>query len=287
MTYILLLVAVVIWGSTFVATKICLDHMSTLQLVASRFVIAAPMLYLVARLRGASFGFSALARPLTIGAGIFSVHFLIQTWALEFTTATNSGWIVAVTPLTIAIMAMLVLKEAIPPAMRAGLVIATFGVVLLVSRGELASLDWLSSAGDWLMLLSTVTWALYTVLTRDLSRACDPVVIAFAMTLPLGAVALVLPFALDDWTQLRSLPLDALFALIFLGLGGVALAQWFWQTGVVLLGAAKAGLFLYLEPLTTTALAVPLLGEPFGLTGALGGLLVLASVFVAQRRSAA
>ncbi len=87
MTSILLLVAVVIWGSTFVATKICLEHMSTLQLVASRFVIAAPMLYVVARLRGASFGFSALAPPLTIGAGIFSVHFLIQTWALELTTA--------------------------------------------------------------------------------------------------------------------------------------------------------------------------------------------------------
>ena len=106
MTYILVLIAVVIWGSTFVATKICLEHMSTLQLVASRFLIAAPMLYLIARLRRASFGYRALARPLTIGAGIFSVHFLIQTWALEFTTATNSGWIVAITPLTIAIMAL-------------------------------------------------------------------------------------------------------------------------------------------------------------------------------------
>ena len=62
-----------------------------------------------------NFRYRALARPLTIGAGIFSVHFLIQTWALEFTTATNSGWIVAITPLTIAIMALLVLKEAIPP----------------------------------------------------------------------------------------------------------------------------------------------------------------------------
>ena len=274
MTYILLLIAVVIWGSTFVATKICLEHMSTLQLVASRFLIAAPMLYLIVRLRRAPFGYRALARPLTIGAGIFSVHFLIQTWALEF---------VAITPLTIAIMALLVLKEAIPPAMRAGLVIATLGIVLLVSGGELASLDWLSSVGDWLMLLSTGTWALYKILTRDLSRARDPVVIAFTMTLPLAAAALVLPFALDDWTPLRALPPNALFALFFLGLAGVALAQWFWQTGVARLGAAKAGLFLYLEPLTTTALAVPLLGEPFGPMGALGGLLVLSGVFAAQR----
>ena len=167
--------------------------------------------------------------------------------------------------------------------MRAGLVIATLGIVLLVSGGELASLDWLSSVGDWLMLLSTGTWALYTVLTRDLSRARDPVVIAFTMTLPLAAAALVLPFALDDWTPLRALPPNALFALFFLGLAGVALAQWFWQTGVARLGAAKADLFLYLEPLTTTALAVPLLGEPFGPMGALGGLLVLSGVFAAQR----
>ena len=69
MTYILLLIAVVIWGSTFVATKICLEHMGTLQLVVSRFLIAAPMLYLVARLREASFGYRAILRPLTIGAG--------------------------------------------------------------------------------------------------------------------------------------------------------------------------------------------------------------------------
>ncbi|MGH9337661.1 MAG: EamA family transporter, partial [Vicinamibacteria bacterium] len=55
MTQLLLLVAVIIWGWTFVATKICLSYMSPIQLVASRFFIAAPALFLVAKLRGASF----------------------------------------------------------------------------------------------------------------------------------------------------------------------------------------------------------------------------------------
>jgi drug/metabolite transporter (DMT)-like permease len=215
---------------------------------------------------------------------VFSTHFLLQTWALEFTTATNTGWIVAASPLTIALLAALVLKEPIPPAMRLGLAIATLGIVLLVSRGELTSLDWLASVGDWLALVSTLTWATYTIVTRDLSRARDPVAVALAMTLPLGAAALVLPWVLDGWTPLATLPAEVIGALVFLGLGGVALAQWFWQIGVARLGAAKAGLFLYLEPLATTALAVPFLGESFGVAAALGGALVLAGVFVAQHR---
>ncbi len=283
MTYALLVTAIVIWGWTFVASKVCLETMSPLQLVASRFLIGAPALYIVARLRGASFGYVELARPFALGALVFSLHFLLQTSALELTTATNTGWIVAVSPLTIALLAALVLKEPIPPAMRLGLAIATIGIVLLVSRGRLASLDWLSSVGDWLALVSTLTWAMYTIVTRDLSRARDPVVVALAMTLPLAAAALALPIVFEGWTPLATLPADAIGALVFLGLGGVAIAQWFWQVGVAKLGAAKAGLFLYLEPLATTALAVPFLGEPFGVVAAIGGMLVLAGVFVAQR----
>ena len=77
-TYALLLVAMVIWGWTFVASKVCLELMSPLQLVASRFLIAAPALYIVARLRRVSFGYAELARPFALGALVFSTHFLLQ-----------------------------------------------------------------------------------------------------------------------------------------------------------------------------------------------------------------
>jgi drug/metabolite transporter (DMT)-like permease len=88
---------------------------------------------------------------------------------------------------------------------------------------------------------------------------------------------------MDRWTPWSQLDLETSLALGFLGLAGVALAQWFWQRGVAKLGAARAGLFLYLEPLSTTALAVPLLGEPFGAARALGGALVVLGVFLARR----
>ena len=72
-------------------------------------------------------------------------------------------------------------------------------------------------------------------------------------------------------------------ALLYLAIPGLALGQWFWQEGVAALGASRAGVFLYLEPIATILLAVPLLGEPFGPVTALGGALVLAGVYVGQR----
>jgi drug/metabolite transporter (DMT)-like permease len=281
-THLLLLIAVIIWGSTFVASKFCLGVMSPIQLVAGRFLIAAPALYVVARLRGASFRLGAHKKVLLLAVVIFSFHYLLQTWALEFTTATNSGWLITVAPLTIALLAALFLREPAPPAV--GILVASLGIVLLVSKGDLRSLGTLSSVGDSMVLASTFSWAVFTIITRNPSRALDPVVVTFVMTVPLAASALVLPLVLDRWTAWSDLGLETLLALLFLGLAGVALAQWFWQRGVAKLGAAQAGLFLYLEPLATTALAVPYLGEPFGPVAAVGGLLVIVGVFLARRR---
>jgi drug/metabolite transporter (DMT)-like permease len=281
LTQLLLLAAVIIWGSTFVASKICLSVMSPIQLVASRFFLAAPALFLIARFRGASFRLGAHRKIVFLATALFSFHYLLQTWALEYTTATNSGWIITVSPLAIALLAAIFLREPAPPL--AGIVLASLGIVLLVSNGDLSRLGALSSLGDFMVLASTFTWAVFTIITRNPSRSLDPAVVTFAMTVPLAISALILPFAAGRWTPLRDLGFETSAALLFLGVAGVALAQWFWQRGVAKLGAARAGLFLYLEPLATTALAVPVLGEPFGPWTAVGGLLVIVGVYVAQR----
>jgi drug/metabolite transporter (DMT)-like permease len=281
LTRLLLLIAVIIWGSTFVASKICLGVMSPVQLVAGRFLIAAPALFVIARLRAASFRLGAHKKVLFLAAVLFSFHYLLQTSALEFTTATNSGWLVAVAPLSIALLAALFLREPTPPV--AGIVVASLGILLLVSQGDLSRLGALSSAGDFMVLASTLTWAVFTIITRNPSRSLDPVVVTFVMTVPLAVSALVLPLVLDRWTPWSELGREALLVLVFLGLAGVALAQWFWQRGVAKLGAAQAGVFLYLEPLATTALAVPFLGEPFSPVTAVGGLLVVLGVILARR----
>jgi drug/metabolite transporter (DMT)-like permease len=222
-------------------------------------------------------------RPLLVGGAVFTLHFLVQIAGIETTTATNTGWIISVSPLALAVLAYLLLRERIGWNGVAGIAVATLGIVLLVSRGRIADLDWLKSRGDWLVLASAHTWALYTVATRNLSRRRQALAVTFAILLISAVLTSGVFIATTDLASIRTLSPRGVAALIYLAIPGLALGQWFWQEGVAQLGASRAGLFLYLEPIATVVLAVPLLGEPFGPFIAIGGSLVLAGVYLGQR----
>jgi drug/metabolite transporter (DMT)-like permease len=280
----LLLAAVIIWGWTFVATKILVAEIGPVEIFALRLALGLPFLGIVLLLKHVPLRFSrADARPLLVGGAIFTIHFLIQIVGLKTTTATNTGWIISVSPLALAVLSFFFLRERIGWQGVAGIAVATLGILLLVSRGRFADLGWLRSTGDWLVLASAHTWAFYTVTTRDLVRRRHPLAVTFGVLLIAAAFTAILFAASADLASVRVLSPRGIVALLYLAIPGLALGQWFWQEGVAQLSASRAGLYLYLEPLATLALAVPLLHEPFGPFIALGGALVLTGVYVGQR----
>lgn len=280
-----LLTCVIFWGWTFVATKIVLDYLTPVELLGLRLLCALPVLFLIIKAKGVRLEFSPKARKqLLIGSGIITAHFLIQITGLKYTSATNTGWIISISPLFMALLSYLILKERLGRREIIGIVIATIGVLLLMSRGDLTSLAWMNSIGDWLVLISAHTWALYTVATRDLSREGNPLGVTFMVLLPAGIIILLYMTFQSDWAAFLAMSTEAWIALLFLGVVGLALAHWFWQEGVAEIGAARAGVYLYLEPIATTALAVPYLGESFTWATGVGGALVIAGVFWAQRK---
>jgi drug/metabolite transporter (DMT)-like permease len=290
---LLLLSAVVLWGWTFVATKILVTELGPIEIFALRLALGLPFLGGLLLLRRVRVRFERRdLRALLAGSAIFTVHFLIQIQGLTTTTASNTGWIISVSPLVLAVLSFVVLGERLGRSAVAGIVVASFGVLLLVSRGRIADFAWLRSTGDWLVLGSAVTWACYTVTTRDLTRRCNPLAVTFGIVLVAAAMTTALVIATwaspasiapGDLSRVRNLSSRGILALLYLAIPGLALGQWFWQEGVAALGASRAGVFLYLEPIATILLAVPLLGEPFGPVTALGGALVLAGVYLGQR----
>jgi drug/metabolite transporter (DMT)-like permease len=285
---ILLFAAVVIWGWTFVATRILVAEIGPLEIFALRVAIGVPFLGAVLLVKRVRLRFDrGDAGPILLGGAILTLHFLVQIRGIESTTATNTGWIISASPLALALLSFVLLRERIGWRGVAGIAVATTGILLLVSRGRLTDLGWLRSTGDWLVLASAHTWALYTVATRDLSRRRDPLAVTFAVLLVATVLTGLLFAAHGDAASVRTLSPRGVAAVLYLAIPGLALGQWFWQVGVASLGAARAGLYLYLEPIATLALAVPLLGEPFGPFIALGGGLVLAGVWVGQEGPAA
>jgi len=283
---LLMFATVCFWGWSFVATKICLNYMTPLEVIGLRYLLGLPVLAGVIISRKMSLRINRRDLFPIIGASIvITIHFLIQITGMKYTSATNTGWLISVTPLVMMVLSALFLKERVTGKMIAGVAVASFGILLLVSQGDLLSLSWLRSVGDWLVLASAHTWAVYTVLTRNVSRKYNPLLVSF-LVLSFSAIILVGTMAAtSDWSKFIHLPLEPTIAILFLGIVCLGLAFWFWQIGVTRLGAARAGVFLYIEPLATTALAVPYLGERFGLMTAVGGLLVLGGVYLAERRS--
>ncbi len=280
---LLLLIAIVIWGWTFVATKICLQYLGSVELLAMRYIIGLPFLFLMIRFMKLQIDFKGEGmRTMVFASFLLAGHLLIQITGLHFTTATNTGWIIGVTPLTIALLSRLLLKEQLHKGTAIGIAVASVGIVLLISKGRFDSIDWLNNIGDWIILGSTITWSLYSILVTTVAKKQNPILVSFHTMWPATVLFLMYMITMSDWSKVVSLPADGIIALLFLALFGMVLANWFWQIGVTTIGATQSGMFLYLEPLATTALAIPYLGEPFTWATGVGGALVLGGVYLSQ-----
>lgn len=282
-----MLIAVCAWGWSFVATKVALDYLTPVELIGLRFVTALPVLLVFMLSKKMSFRVERKDYvPIFIAALVVSLHFFIQVTGIKYTSATNSGWIIAVTPLALLVLSLIFLKEKLTIKVGLGISIATAGILCLVSKGDFLNLGWLNSTGDWLVLASAFTWSVYTVLIRNNSRKYNSLLITFWVIALASFVMIGWMSLTSDMSKFLYLPLEPIIAVLFLGIVCLGISFWIWQEGVSLMGAGKAGIYLYFIPLFTTILAVPYLDEKLSFFTILGGLLVLAGVYFAERKAA-
>jgi len=283
---ILMLVAVCSWGWSFIATKVGLEYLTPVELIGLRYIVGLPVLLTIMLFKKISFKIEQKDLiPIVIASLVVSLHFFIQVTGIKYTSATNTGWIIAVTPLTLLILSVIFLKERFTLKALLGIGIATIGILCLVSKGDFLNLEWLSSIGDWLVLASTLTWSIYTVLVKNSSKKYNSLlitfwVIAFSSIVMIGWMGLT-----SDMSKFIYLPLEPIIAVLFLGIVCLGLSFWIWQEGIARMGAGKAGLYIYLIPIFTVILAVPYLDEKLNFFTFLGGLLVLTGVYIAERKA--
>jgi len=285
LTNVLVFMAVAFWGLSFIATKKVLPYLTPSEIITVRLLLGTPVLFAVAKLKGVRFKFEAGDRTvIIIAAIILGAHFLIQTLGLNFTTATNTAWLIATIPAFVAILSRIFLKERLNPRKIAGIILGTAGVILLVSRGKIGRLDWLYSIGDWLVLSTCITWSVYTIITRNITRKYSPLALS-AVILLIPAVSLILVTVIGTpLSKFYNLPPGIIGWLLFLGIACLGLAHWFWLEGLSRKGAVEVGAYLYLEPVVTTIAAGPLLGERLGPIVVTSVLLILIGVYLIQRK---
>ncbi|WP_302926833.1 DMT family transporter [Holdemania filiformis] len=273
------MVTILIWGTTFISTKVLLDTLSPVEILFLRFSLGYLALWLAAprRLRltdRRQEGLFALA-----GLCGVTLYYGFENLALSATRASNVGVIISIAPFFTVLFSAVFLKEK-RPGLRffAGFLIAMAGIMLISFNQEAVEIH---PVGDGLAVLAAMIWAVYCLLSRRISELGYNVLLATRRTFFYGLL-FMLPLTFTQFSV--SLPTilrpEILFNLVFLGLGASALCFVTWNLAVGILGSVKTSVTIYIVPVITAVASALVLHEPLtpkvilGLALTLGGLVL-------------
>ena len=281
------LLAVTVWGASFVATKISLQYVAPTTVVWLRFSMGVLTLGLATKLskefylpHGRDWGYFALLGFLGI-----TFHQWLQSTGLVTAQATTSAWIIASIPIFMAILGLVVLGERLAWFRVVGILVAAFGVLLVVSRGDLSAVlaGRFGTQGDILVLISAPNWAVFSALSRSgLKKHPSTLMMFYVMSF--GWIFNSILFLTGPGiSQLSSIPWNGWVAILFLGIFCSGIAYVFWYDALKVLPVAQTGAFLYLEPVITVIVAALVIREVILLATLLGGITILFGVWLVNR----
>ena len=280
--------AVTVWGASFVATKVALREMSPVALVWARFALGLPVLgiFVLARRQLRPISRSDFGYFLLIGFLAITFHQWLQSNGLLTAQATTTGWIVATSPLFIAILGRLFLGERLGFLGITGILVAAFGVLLIVAKGDprAIAIGWSGTPGDTLILISAVNWAVVSVISRRGLKRYPAALMMFYVMLLGWLLTTALFVAQSGFHGFGHLTAAGWIALLFLGFFCSGVAYVFWYDALEHLPAWRVGAFLYLEPLITVAVAAWVLGEAVGVGVMIGGAITLFGLWLVNRK---
>jgi len=277
------LFTIIIWGTTFISTKVLLTDFKSVEILFFRFVIgfAALLLACPHRMKGLE-----RRQELTfVLAGLSGIclYYLLENIALTYTMASNVGVIISVAPFFTAILSRLFLRSEgkLRVNFFIGFVVAMAGVALISFNGSKLELN---PMGDLLAVLAAFVWACYSILTRKISSFGCPVILTTRRTFFYGILFMVPALFLFDFEMRleRFADVTHLLNILYLGLGASALCFVTWNFAVKVLGAVKTSVYIYMVPVITVVTSVLVLKEPVTWVSIMGTVLAVAGLFLSE-----
>lgn len=272
-----LFAAFVLWGSQYVISKIALRTVPPVTLLALRYLVSVPALFIVLRLRHALTPVKKGDWPILFAIGFtgYFASFCLQMLGINRLTGSVSSLLGAMNPIFIPILAALFLHERITPAKIACVALSMAGVVVIV--GVDGTVD---ASGALLMLASVFLWSTASIIIRRVSGRYDPMQIA------LIAILCALPFT-GGWSliELQSAPcsftLESVLAVLYMGVLGTAVTHSLWNYSLRVMDASFCSMFYPMQPLVSSILGVLFLHEAVTTGFVIGALMICCGIVAA------
>jgi len=269
-----LLLTTVIWGSTFIVIRNTLGGVGPFTLLSLRFVIGFAALFVIFFGRMRRISFIDVRAGILLGLLFFAGNAL-QTSGLQYTTASVSGFITALSVVMVPPIAFFILRQRPTRGAIIGVCLATVGLALLSLKDNLTL-----GYGDLLTLGCAVVFALHIVFTAKYAVRTEPTVMV-AVQLALAAVASMI-FAGATETVAWPIARDVWLVALYLGLLPTALCFVIQVYGQRRTSAARTALIFTAEPVFAALFAFLVAGEMLGPRGLVGCVFILGGVLVAE-----
>lgn len=276
------LLSVSFWGVSFVSAKAVLGKLDPYSLLVLRFGIGALFLLIILLINRSRLRISVGYIPHLVVLGILGVfiHQVLQATSLLTINASSAGWLISFSPIFTVLLSVLFLHEKMDVKKALGMLVAITGVFIVTTTRSGHSFEFALNIGFILMILSTLNWAVYSILLKKLQIPYPALVVTFYMSL-IGFI-LTLPFMVRNkgWESIPLLTQTEWAHLLFLGIFVSGIGYWYWGKALEVLDASRVSIFIYLEPLVTLIAAIILLHEKFILISAAGGIIIMIGVAI-------
>jgi drug/metabolite transporter (DMT)-like permease len=279
--YFATILAVVLWGASFIATKIAYQTYAPIQLGAARILLAAIFFRLIRAVKKDRESIQREDLPKVILSGFLgtTLYFTLQNIGVEMTSASNSALIVASFPAMTMLLEYVIYRTRPTLKKLTGIVLSVSGVAILsqISPDGSDSAIW----GNLLMVGAGVVWAFYNFLTRSVVGRYSSMTLTYHQML--SGFVFFIPFVLLEGSEWK-LPNPATAgALLYLGVGCSLIAFLLYNLGLRKLSASASVSMLNLVPVVGLILSVIVLKESISIVQLFGGAVVVAGVTLSSK----
>lgn len=272
-----LFLVAIIWGSGFSVTALALDHYSTFQVMALRFTIAFVVLFVLNINKLKTISRQEFSRGTIIGALLFFAY-ILQTYGLEFTTASKNSFLTAVNVVIVPFIAWVVTKEGLSLNAVAGAIASLIGIGFTTFAGGTGSLAF--NFGDFLSLAGAFFFAGHIFYTDHYGKDINTWKV---MVLQMGAAALLSWLAVlftgdTDFTMTTT----SLLPILYIGLVTTLVSYGLQTASQKYTTSGETAVILSTEGLFGMVFAVILLNEPVLPSMVIGGILIFAGILIVE-----
>lgn len=285
MGHIEALVTILIWGTTFISTKVLLNNFSPIEILFFRFIIGYLALWLVCPHKLKSNNKKEELYFASAGLCGITLYYLCENVALTYTLASNVGVIISIAPFFTALFNFIFLKGE-KPQLRffVGFIIAMVGIYLISFSSD-TTLQ-LNPLGDILAVIAAIIWAAYSTITKKVSTFGYNTLQTTRRSFFYGLIFMIpILFIMDFKLDLgRFMHMKNYLNILYLGLGASAMCFVTWNCAVKILGSVKTSVYIYMVPVITTITSVIILHEQITWIAACGIILTLIGLFVSESK---